>query len=91
MPHAITLHAVSHHAPAVILLNLACGVCGIPALAEALLIVAGALILLAGLLGLFAVRSLQRGTPPVPTQAIEEARLTTEALKSDGHRGAYGG
>lgn len=43
MPHAITLHAVSHHAPAVILLNLACGVCGVPALAEALLIVSGAL------------------------------------------------
>jgi len=43
MPHAITLHAVAHHAPAVILLNLACGVCGVPALAEALLIVSGAL------------------------------------------------
>jgi len=43
MPHALTLHAVSHHAPAFILLNLACGVCGVPALAEALLIASGAL------------------------------------------------
>src|SRR5438132_1364739 len=43
MPHAITLHAISHHAPALILLNLACGVCGVPALTEALLIVSGAM------------------------------------------------
>jgi hypothetical protein len=41
-----------------------------------LLIAAGA--------GLFAYRSVQAGAPPVPEQAIEEAKLTTEALKSDG-------
>jgi hypothetical protein len=33
---------------------------------------------------LLAVRRIKRGTPPVPEQAIEEAKLTTEALKSDG-------
>src|SRR5215218_8545301 len=43
-----------------------------------------ALLIVGALLGLLAVRSLQRGTPPVPKQAIDEAKLTTQALKSDG-------
>jgi len=30
------------------------------------------------------MRSIQKGTPPVPEQAIEEAKLTTEALKGNG-------
>jgi Putative Actinobacterial Holin-X, holin superfamily III len=51
----------------------------------ALLIVTGALLLITLLLGTFAVLALKRGTPPVPEQAIREAKLTTEALK-DGHR-----
>jgi positive regulator of sigma E activity len=50
----------------------------------ALLIVTGGLLLLAGLLGFLAVKSITRGTPPVPEQAIREAKLTSEALKSDG-------
>ena len=45
------------------------------------LIVGGALILLGALVALFAVRSLQAGTPPTPDQAIEEARLIREALE----------
>jgi hypothetical protein len=49
-----------------------------------LLLVTIALLLGAGLLGFLAVRSLKRGTPPVPKQAIEEARMTTAALKADG-------
>jgi hypothetical protein len=36
---------------------------------------------LAGLLVLVGVRMLRRGTPPVPEQAIREAKLTTEAIK----------
>jgi hypothetical protein len=52
----------------------------------ALLIVAGGLFLLVGLLGALAVSSLKRGTPPVPKQAIDEAKMTTEALRSDGGR-----
>jgi Putative Actinobacterial Holin-X, holin superfamily III len=48
----------------------------------ALLIVAGALVLLAGLLGAIGVGRLRKGIPPIPVQAIEEARLTTEALKN---------
>jgi uncharacterized membrane protein YqjE len=50
----------------------------------ALLVVTIVLLLGAGILGFLAVRSLKRGTPPVPKQAIEEARLTTAALKTDG-------
>jgi hypothetical protein len=47
----------------------------------ALLIVTLGLFALAGLLGALALRKIRKGTPPVPEQAIEEAKLTTEALK----------
>ena len=47
----------------------------------ALLIVTLFLGVLGVLFGLFARLSIQRGTPPVPEQAVEEARLTTAALK----------
>ena len=50
----------------------------------ALLIVTVFLLLVAGLLGFLAMRSVRRGTPPVPQQAIREAKLTTEAIKSNG-------
>jgi Putative Actinobacterial Holin-X, holin superfamily III len=50
---------------------------------EALLIVTGLTFVLAGLLGFLALMKFQRGTPPVPEQAIREAKLTTEALKSE--------
>ena len=49
-----------------------------------LLIVTAFIFLVGGLLALFGVRSVQRGTPPVPQQAIDEAKLTTQALKSNG-------
>jgi hypothetical protein len=49
----------------------------------ALLIVTAFLFFLAGVLGLLALSRIKRGTPPVPEQAIEEAKLTTEALKTD--------
>jgi uncharacterized membrane protein YqjE len=51
----------------------------------ALLIVTVGLLVLAGILGLLAVNRIKRGTPPVPEQAIREAKLTTAALKSDGN------
>jgi putative superfamily III holin-X len=47
-----------------------------------LLIVGLVLALLTGLLVLLGVRSLQKAAPPVPEQAITEAKLTTEAIKS---------
>ena len=50
----------------------------------ALLLVTVGLFAVAGLLGLLAVKRLKRGTPPVPEQAIREAKLTSEALKSNG-------
>jgi hypothetical protein len=51
----------------------------------ALLIVTLGLFALAGLLGLLALGRIRRGTPPVPEQAIREAKLTTEALKANGN------
>lgn len=53
----------------------------------ALLIVTLFLLLVTCVLGLFAVNRIKKGTPPVPEQAIEEAKLTSEALKSDGRSG----
>ena len=50
----------------------------------ALLIVTGGIVLLAAILGLIGLNSVQKGTPPVPEEAIAEAKLTTEALKSNG-------
>ena len=50
----------------------------------ALLIVAGGLVLVSGLLGVTALAALKRGMPPVPEQAIEEARRTSDALRSNG-------
>jgi hypothetical protein len=49
-----------------------------------LLIVTGFLLLVTAVLGLIGVKKVQRGTPPVPKQAIDEAKLTTQALKSNG-------
>jgi hypothetical protein len=49
----------------------------------AMLIVTLGLFLVTAILGALAVSRIKKGTPPVPQQAIEEARLTTEALKSD--------
>jgi len=48
----------------------------------ALLIVTGILLAIAGLLGFLGISTLAKGTPPVPEQAIAEAKLTTEALKN---------
>jgi membrane protein len=50
----------------------------------ALLITTGILLGLAAVLGIFALRSIRKGTPPVPEQAIAEAKRTSAALKSDG-------
>lgn len=52
----------------------------------ALLLVTVGLFVLAGVLGLLARSLIKRGTPPLPEQAIREAKLTTAALKANGHR-----
>jgi uncharacterized membrane protein YqjE len=51
----------------------------------ALLITTLILLGVAGVLGLVAFVKIRKGTPPVPEQAIEEAKRTSEALKSDGN------
>jgi predicted PurR-regulated permease PerM len=48
-----------------------------------LLIVTLFLFVLVAVLGLLGVRSIKKGTPPVPQQAIHEAKLTTTAIRSD--------
>ena len=48
----------------------------------ALLAVALFLFLLAGVLAMIGLRKIRRGTPPVPEQAITEAKLTSQAIKS---------
>ena len=50
----------------------------------ALLIVTGILLLKAVVLALVGLGRVRKGTSPVPEQAIREAKLTTNALKSDG-------
>jgi membrane protein implicated in regulation of membrane protease activity len=50
----------------------------------ALLIVFGALVLFSLLLVLVGLSAIKKGAPPVPEQALEEARLTTQALRSNG-------
>lgn len=42
------------------------------------------LFMAAGVLGFLGIKKVQRGTPPIPEQAIDEAKLTTQALKSNG-------
>ncbi len=50
----------------------------------ALLIVFGALVLFSVLLVLIGLSAIKKGTPPVPEQALEEAKLTTQALRPNG-------
>jgi hypothetical protein len=51
----------------------------------ALLIVAGGLILLVGALAALGIGAIRKGAPPVPEQAIAEARLTAEAVRNGKH------
>jgi putative superfamily III holin-X len=50
----------------------------------ALLLVTGFLLFVGVVLGPLALKSIKRGTPPVPEQAIAEAKRTSEALKANG-------
>ena len=51
----------------------------------ALLIVTGGLLALVAVLAVVGIRLVSKGTPPVPEQAIAEAKLTTEALRNGKH------
>jgi len=46
-------------------------------------VTAGIFLLIAALAGFIAFRSLKAGSPPVPEQAIEEAKLTKEMLEKE--------
>lgn len=46
-------------------------------------VTAGIFLLIAALAGLIAFRSVKAGTPPMPEQAIEEAKLTKEMLEKE--------
>jgi Putative Actinobacterial Holin-X, holin superfamily III len=50
-----------------------------------LLIVTAGIVLVAVILALLGKRAIDKGTPPVPEQALMEAQLTKEALSGDGH------
>jgi hypothetical protein len=51
----------------------------------ALLIVFGSLLLLVAILALVGLSRVRKATPPVPELAIQEAKLTSAALRSNGH------
>src|SRR5215213_194323 len=42
------------------------------------------LLVVTAILAFVGIKKVQRGSPPVPEQAIDEAKLTTQALKSNG-------
>jgi hypothetical protein len=48
----------------------------------ALLIVMGALVVLAGVLVAVGITLIRKSAPPLPEQAIREAKLTAEAMKN---------
>lgn len=50
----------------------------------ALLVVTGILLLKVAVCAILAINRIRKGTPPIPEQAIREAKLTTEALRSNG-------
>jgi hypothetical protein len=52
----------------------------------ALLVVTGVLVILIALLAALAKVSIERGAPPVPDQAILEAKLTRDTLRHDGQQ-----
>jgi hypothetical protein len=49
------------------------------------LIVTGGIFMVAGALVFAALKDISRGTPPTPERAIEQAKLTAEAVKANGH------
>jgi hypothetical protein len=51
----------------------------------ALLIVTGGLFLLVGVLAAVGIGAIRKGAPPVPEQAIAEAKLTAEAVRNGKH------
>jgi uncharacterized membrane protein YqjE len=68
-----------------LLAGAAAGIATATSVWAALLIVTGGLVLIAAVLGALAYQAIKKATPPMPEQAVREAKLTTEVLKHDGH------
>ena len=49
-----------------------------------LLVVAGVILLVAGILGFLAMRLARKASPPQPSQAIQEAEWTLKTLRGNG-------
>ena len=49
-----------------------------------LLVVAGVILLVAGILGFLAMRFARKVSPPQPSQAIQEAEWTLKTLRGNG-------
>ena len=81
---ALAAAAVAVYAIGFLFFTIAAGLAEAMPLWLALLIVTLVLFVAAAILGLLASRSFQRGTPPVPQQAIDEAKLTKQALQRNG-------
>ena len=81
---ALAAAAVAVYAIGFLFFTIAAGLAEAMPLWLALLIVTLVLFVAAAILGLLAARSFQRGTPPVPQQAIDEAKLTKQALQRNG-------
>jgi uncharacterized membrane protein YqjE len=81
---ALAAAAVAVYAIGFLFFTIAAGLAEAMPLWLALLIVTVVLLIAAAILGLLAARSFQRGTPPVPQQAIDEAKLTKQALQRNG-------
>ena len=64
----------------------AAGIATVTSVWAALLIVTGILVLLVALFGALALMAIKKGAPLAPEQAIREAKLTSEALRHDGHQ-----
>lgn len=77
-----TALVVAFFALAFVLAAAAAGLATVMPIWAALLVMFVVLVVLAALLGLVGATLVRKGAPPVPEQALEEARLTTEALHS---------
>ena len=68
-----------------VLATITAGIATAVAVWLALLIMAIALLLLTAALAWIGITLIKKATPPMPEQAIEEARLTAEAVKNGHH------
>jgi len=81
---AVAAAVVAFYGLAFLFATLAAGLATAVSTWLAILIVTIGLFLVAAILALIAKNRIEKGTPPIPEQAILEAKLTTEAIKSDG-------